>query len=536
MKLFRRVLLPALLLLAVGWGLGGYSETNDDAAIMLLLRGTMAAAPVTDLHLYFHGLSALLVWLYEVAPAVSWYPVLLYALLYAATVGAFTILDRLLADRVPAIWATALLLLFFLTAWLEHGLWFNYVRVPILLAGVGVLLAAQRPASRLALLLGVLAFGLGWLIRPSAALLGLLAAAPGALWLSGRRALPILAATVLWAGLGGSILVFTRTAPAAAYRTLDVLKSNLNDYQLYRLTPRTATDSLGLAAVRHWQLADSTLVNPILFQRALTPDIAYFLRHTAVSKLHGLLQMLVRDYFPLLLLQAVLLGWLLITPSHQRHRSFWLGQVAYVGLVLALGLVLKLPPRVALPLLDLWVLSNLLYVLPSVASGVASRRLVAALLAVLALAAVPYSYKTLHRRQVLRTEQQRNEMQQPLLMASAGQLVVTDVLPYKSANAFRTPALRPASVLLLAGWTSADPSQAAFRQQLTGTRYFPESLRRLAQRPTMAWVLTPAGAAILNRQLARLSGLRLQLVPVGPPVGAGAEVAQRYQPRPQTRN
>jgi hypothetical protein len=401
----------------------------------------------------------------------------------------------------------------------------------VLLAGVGVLLAAQRPGSRRALLLGVLAFALGWLIRPSAALLGLLAAAPGTLWLSGRRALPVLAAAVLWAGLGGGILLLTRRPQVAAYRTLDVLKSNLNDYQLYRPAPQTTTDSLGLQAARHWLLADSTLVNPALFRRAVLLDAGHFLRQTAPGKLRDLLRMLGRDYFPLLLLQAVLLGCLLTTPRRQSHRSFWLGQAAYVGLVLALGIGLKLPPRVALPLLNLWVLSNLLYVLPAASSAAASRRVVGAALVALSLAAVPYAYKTLHRRQVLRAEQQRNETQRLPLTVLAGHLVVTDVLPFKSANAFRTSELRPASVLLVAAWTAADPSQTAWRQQLTGTRDFTESLRRLALRPTVAWLLTPDGAAVLNRQLARTVGPRVRLVPVGPPTGFEAEVAQRFRPR-----
>ncbi|QNP51983.1 hypothetical protein H9L05_19075 [Hymenobacter qilianensis] len=43
-----------MLALSIG-GLGAYYETNDDLIITQLLRGVTAAAPVTDLHLYFHG-------------------------------------------------------------------------------------------------------------------------------------------------------------------------------------------------------------------------------------------------------------------------------------------------------------------------------------------------------------------------------------------------------------------------------------------------------------------------------------------------
>ncbi|UOQ68118.1 hypothetical protein [Hymenobacter volaticus] len=147
-QLFRRVLLPALLLLLAGWGLGCYFETNDDPVIILLLRGTAAGAPVTDLHLYFHGFSTLFARLYQLFPEVPWFGVVLYALLYVATVLVFSVLDQLLIGRVSPTKVTWLLVLFFLVAWLEHGLWFNYSRVPVLLAGTGILFAAQRPQHR----------------------------------------------------------------------------------------------------------------------------------------------------------------------------------------------------------------------------------------------------------------------------------------------------------------------------------------------------------------------------------------------------
>ncbi|WBA42758.1 hypothetical protein [Hymenobacter canadensis] len=523
--LFRRVLLPALLLLAVGWGLGAYFETNDDTAIIQLLRGTTAAVPVTDLYLYFHGLGAGLSWLYQVAPAVPWYALLLYGLLYAATVGAFTVLDRLLLGRLPGPWIVGLLVLFFLVAWLEHGFWFNYVRIPLLLAGVGVLTAAQRPASRAALWLGLLAFGLGWLIRPSAAVLGLLAAVPGAWWLSGRRALPILGGAATWAVAGALWLNLTWSPAAATFRRLDVLKSNLLDFQLYQpAAALTPPDSLGLAAAQHWLLADSTLVNEAFYARAAPlPAPGYFLRTIAPAKLRLALPQLLRDYFPLLLLLAVS-GWLLTT-APGRPRGFWLVQGLFAGLLLALAAALKLPPRIALPLLDIWLLGNLAAVLPT-----AGRRAPWVLLAVLALVAGPYAYKTVHRAAVLGQERQQNQLLRQQLThltrqtgAPVPRLIVSDAFEatYKAGSPFTegiasVSQRNPARYLPVAGWITLHPSQAAWRQQLTGTRYFPESLRRLAARPDVAWILMPTTAAILNRQLAVLAGPRVRLVPILP--------------------
>ena len=88
-----------------------------------------------------------------------------------------------------------------------------------------------------------------------------------------------------------------------------------------------------------------------------------------------------------------------------RPRGFWLVQAGYAGLLLGLGTVLKLPPRLALPLLDFWVLSNLVSAVPPTAGRACA---VAVLLGVLALAAVPYGYKTCHRARCWPQEQQTN--------------------------------------------------------------------------------------------------------------------------------
>ncbi|MBC6699532.1 hypothetical protein [Hymenobacter sp. BT190] len=551
--LFRRVLLPALLLLAVGWGLGAYWETNDDAAIILLLRGATAAAPVPDLHLYFHGLGAGLSWLYQVAPAVPWYALLLYGLLYATTVGAFTFLDRLLLNKLPGAWITVVLVLFFLTAWLEHGFWFNYVRVPMLLTGIGVLTAAQRPASRAAVGLGLLAFGLSWLIRPSAALLGLLAATPGAWWLAGRQALPVLGGAATWALVGAFWLNLTWSPAAVTFRRLDVLKSNLLDFQLYQPAAATLTppDSLGLAAAQHWLLADSTVVNEGFFARAAPlPTPSYFLRVVAPQKLGLALPQLLRDYFPLLVLLAASC-WLIRKAPAGRTRGFWLVQLLFVGMLLGLAAVLKLPPRIALPLLDIWLLGNLAAVLPA-----AGRRAPWVLLGALALVAGPYAYKTLHRASVLGQERQQNQAERQRLMQlvqqpgrPAPRLVVSDAFeatykaesPFTEGKSSAEPARLGSHRMPVMGWTTLHPSQAAWRQQLTGTRHFAESLRRLTARPDVAWVLTPATATILNRQLARLAEPRVRLVPIKlqapDSLGAGipnrntlSSAAQAYKP------
>ncbi|MET4106211.1 hypothetical protein [Hymenobacter sp. UYP22] len=522
------LLLPLLLLLLSGAGLGCYFETNDDLTIVALLRGETAATPVTDLYLYFHGFAWAWSQLYAAHPAVPWYGLTLYGLLYVATVLICAVLWRVLRPHADPRAALAVLVLFWSVAWLEHSLWFNYMRVPLLLAGAGVLFAAQRAPVRWALAVGMLAFGISWLIRPSAAILGAAAAAPGAWWLGGRRSLPVLAGAMAWAVMGALWLNLTWSPAAATFRRLDVLKSNLNDFQLNAppVLPLSPSDSLGLAAARNWMLADSTLVNEPMFARAAPFRLEYFLTKTAPVKLLMLFRQLPRDYFPLLLIVAVTGALLWGQP---RSRWFWLVQIGYVGLLLGLGIVLKLPPRLALPLLDFWVIGNLIFVLGRQSLP---RRAVPVLVAVLALASVPYGYKIWHRSQVLAQEEQRNYQRRKNLYKLAGRadVVVSDLWEetYKSQSPlteghppgiYASRIVKPRKYLSLLGWQTLHPSQPALRQQLTGSRNFTAALRRLGRLPNVAWLLSPEGAALLNRHLAlrRQPGQPLmQLVPAQP--------------------
>lgn len=522
------LLLPLLLLLLSGAVLGCFFETNDDLTIVALLRGETAAAPVTDLYLYFHGFAWSWSRLYAAQPTVPWYGLTLYGLLYVATVLSWAVVWRLLRPHASRGTVLAGLVLFWGVGWLEHSLWFNYMRVPLLLAGAGVLFAAQRAPVRWALGVGVLAFGVSWLIRPSAAILGAAVAAPGAWWLAGRRSWPVLAGATAWAVVGALWLNLTWSPAAAAFRRLDVLKSNLNDFGLSApsLQPLSPADSLGLAAARRWMLADSTLVNKPMFARAAPFRLGYFLQETAPDKLLGLLRQLPRDYFPVLLL---LLATGMLLWRQPGTRWFWAAQIGYVGLLLGLGLVLKLPPRLALPLLDFWAVSNLICVfnrrpVPS--------RAIPVVLAVLVLASVPYGYKAWHRSHTLAQEQQRNYQQRENLYKLAGlaEFVVSDLWEetYKSQSplteghppgiyAFRI--VKPRKHLSLLGWQTLHPSQPALRRQLTGSRDFTAALRRLGRLPNVAWLLSPEGAALLNRHLAlrRQPGQPLmQLVPAQP--------------------
>ncbi|UOQ68119.1 hypothetical protein [Hymenobacter volaticus] len=383
----------------------------------------------------------------------------------------------------------------------------------------------------------MLAFGLSWLIRPGVAVLGALLAVPAAYWVSGHRALPVLAGTLLWAALGAGILASQTTSQEAAYRAIDVFESQLIDYQWLRPTPRTALDSLRLRVMRHRMRTDTTLINKALFYRTAHFESEYFLRETAPAKLRVLVSLVLHDYFPLLMLQLILWGWVALSANMPVRRWFWLTQVGYALLLLGLGIGLKLPPRIGLPFFDFWALSNLLYVLRE--RGCVTIQRLESIIAVLAVAAVPYSYKTLHRRAVLQRERQHNILLRHQLTAKlpADALMVTDVLPatYKAASPFHNPDAVPGKMLLLTGWTTSDPSQAAWRQQLTGTRNFAESMRRLAGiGPRVQLLLTPSVARILNEQLETNDSAVARLLPELRVQASAADTLRYYVLREET--
>ena len=527
----RVLLLPLALGLGTVLGLGSYYEASDDTSIAWLFSGVLAEAPVPVVPLYFRGYSQVLAALYTAAPSVPWFGYLLGGLLGAATVLAFAVLDRLLRPHWRPGVVVATLAGFFFVAWLEHWLWFSYVRVALLLAGAAVLYAAQRPGRWGALALGLGGLAAAWLMRPSLAMLGFGAVLPAVLVLAGgwRPARPLL--------LSGALLLTLATLSAAAWRTpaqahtqtLDGYFARILDFDQLQARPRTPVDSLGTAAVGLWLMGDSTVVNEALCRRAYAFDGADFAGRVVPAKLRLRAGLLVRDYFPVLLA-------LLLTAAAQprkQRRWFWLVQVGFVGVLLLFAGALKLPPRLALPLLDFWLLTNLaLALMPArqhaLSTGKINRKLWPLMrrLSVAAgvLALLAYGLKTGHRHRVLVQEQRRHHLALAAInRAGKGRIRVlagtNDLL--KSLSPFRDYRPGPGPVLMLSGWPSHDASQARLRRALTGAADQTDCLRRLAApgfrpgQPRPLWVLSGESAGWLNRRFAR-AGAGLILRPTAP--------------------
>ncbi|MBO2012791.1 hypothetical protein [Hymenobacter negativus] len=538
----RTMLLPLLLSAATVLGLGSYTETSDDQTLAWLFSGVLALKPVPSVPLYLHGYGHLLAAAYAAVPAGPWLGLLLGTLLAGATAMFFAVLDQLLRPHLRPGPLALVLMLFFWLAWLEHWLWFSHGRVALLLAGAGMLFAAQRAGRRRALLLGLLALGAAWLVRPGLAVLGATAVVPAALLLAGswKRAGPVLGSAALGLALATGILHWQQTPVEAATQQRDATFSRILDFDQFHPQPRTPVDSLGTAAVGLWLFGDSTVVNEGLFRRAYRFDAAQFFGREVPAKLRLRLGLLGRDYFPLLLALVVISGQ--VRRRRGRIAGFWLVQAAFVGGLILLAGLLKLPPRLALALLDFWLLTNVIFWLKarendetgegSAENGYRARGTisplargvgVAAVLAVIGL----YGAKTWHRHQVLSQEQQRHEKtlddiayhrdaRRVRILAGTNDLLKS-LSPFRSYNFMRQP------VLLLTGWSSHDASQVALRRALSGTTDQTECLRRLAQLETygseaeVLWVLTPETARWLSRRF-RSGGVRLHLVPTAPPL------------------
>ena len=512
-------------------GLGSYYETSDDATLAWLFSGVLALKPVPSLPLYFHGFGHLLEAAYTAEPDWPWFGLLTIGLLGCATVLLFAVLDRLLRPYLRPVALLLALLAFFCLAWLEHALWFSHVRVGLLLAGAAVLYAAQRPGRGAALLIGLIGLGAAWLMRPSLALLGFLAVLPAALLLAGsvRRAAPLVMGAALGLALAAGAASWLQSPAEAQAQTRDRQFARILDFNQLRPKPHNTADSLGTAALSLWMMGDSTVVNEALYHRAYEFNAQDFFLHQVPAKISTRISLLARDYFPLLLALTAT-AWGMVRWGKRRMR-FWLVQVGFVGgLVLCAGL-LKLPPRLTLPLLDFWLVTNLVFFLSSANSSafydrssapIPSRflfrvRLVS--LGAMLLVVLLYGAKTLHRRRTLGQEEHRHRQAlEDIARAGAGRLRIlaggNDLL--KSLSPFRTYTPGPGPVLMLTGWQSHDASQRSLRRVLSGTTDQTECLRRLAAPellgPPPLWVLTPETAAWLSRRF-RFTGPRMLLTP-----------------------
>jgi hypothetical protein len=273
-------------------------------------------------------------------------------------------------------------------------------------------------------------------------------------------------------------------------------------------------------------LGDATLVNAALLERAYQFDASDFWGREVPAKLRLRAGLLLRDYFPLLVALAAII--VSMVRRGTATTSFWLVQMGYVGVLLGFAGLLKLPPRIALPILDFWLITTLLFWSKTRhnsllgPSAFEEEKLTVNLRSILGesstirwagvgivtVVILLYSAKNMHRYHTLQQERKKHEAAWKQIGAQLGNSANKSVLVMagtsdllKSLSPYKTYSPGPCAVLLLSGWQSHDPSQIRRYQELSGAPNQTECLRRLARQPSRTkWLLSAETARWLNRR------------------------------------
>ncbi|GEO03914.1 hypothetical protein AAE02nite_15780 [Adhaeribacter aerolatus] len=495
--------LPGLLLGLTYLLLGFYYETNDDIIISLLLRGIAIQPPLGDLTLYFHGWGQVLRGGYQLMPSIPWYGLFLYGCLYLATVLAFMWGFRALAT-FNFIKVLALVLVFYISTWLEHAMWFNYMRVPLLLAGTSYLITqgGSSKSKNTWLPAAGLLFLVALSIRPSAAILGLLIVWPASLLINPatKISLRLFRPLIFYLFIAAGFLIYHKLNQRPAetqYQRLDWLKSTVLDFEIYQPQPRTQKDKLAFQAINKWFLADTNVINEAFYKRAGSVNLAYILTEAVPAKLPDLVTGLVKDHFFILAINAFLVFFSFKnqpTEPTQNRKLICSYQVYFWLLVLALGILLKLPPRVITPCLSLYTLVNAAIFFRSVKSDQFNFKKFKVIWLILILLFLLQLYKIKHRAGWQQNNQATNEAFISTLGNSfAGQIIVTQILPdyFRSLSPFRNYNFGNNHLFLLTGWNTLAPGKQLYYKKLTGQTDFAKAVLTLSRQKNTVWLLSP---------------------------------------------
>lgn len=522
--------LPAVLLFVTCISTGSYYESNDDMALTLMLRGVYGTAPNGDLHLYLHGIGHLIAGMYRFLPRLPWYGLTMFAGLYLALAFSFGLLHRL-SRRLLSNQAIALLLLFlYVASWLEHALWFNYTRVPLLLAAAAFISYAHSekaagPRHGRALALTALAFLLALCIRPSAGLLGLAIALPGALrvparqkGIDARNLVTSLAPFAVVAVLFYTVGVLTRSADDVTYERLDHYNMEYQDFGTYYFDPTNRLDSVRVYAVREWMLGDRSTINEAFFHRAGGYEWEKYVSTRLMAKIKEFVPRVGRDYFLVLLLNLLIVWLCLRKITTPARRVLLLATQGWIlGIFFVLGAFYKLPPRLIGPGLAILLLLNLAFYLRHRRTRVPHLPMVVWGLLVVAMAG--HVYRTGWRVQMLASRQRRNEayigglrqqFQDRLLVTSSLETRLSTLSPFVNYSFGKN------KVFPLTGWNTLDPSYRTYYRALTGEESWARAIHKLAYDPRAVWIVTLGFDERLNRYLRELHADSVRLLPFEP--------------------
>ncbi|MDQ4142015.1 MAG: hypothetical protein M3142_16030 [Bacteroidota bacterium] len=502
------LVLTALLFGGTYWLIGCFYETNDDIILTFLLSGFSGWGPITDLTLYLHGLSVPISKLYQVFPSWPWYGLGLYSLLFVVTLLAFRFIYYCLKPKDGLPFFYFLIILFYLANWYEHVFWFNYSRLAVLLSGMAGLnawLDGQQSVSGF----NKRQFGYGFLffvalcIRPSFAFFGLGLVLPIFLLDSTFSRLIINKAFLLFlpfllTGVLFSGYIYVKNNPAQkSYQQLDVLKSQIVDYNWCCPVPNKATEKLLYTGVNNWFLADKNIQVFLMQQQ---PDWRYFVQDIFILKLSLLLRELVFNHFLPFCLLAAHFIWLCKSKARRKmillgsyHLYFWI-------IILAVGLIFKLPPRVLTPSISLLLLIHLAIFPPIIKP----RSLPVFVKVFGALLLLMQMYKIAHRSF---WQQQRQKQSETIITRITNNfsdhLVITAGLEneLRALSPFKNYSFHNQQLLFLTGWQTLDPHFSGYLQSLTGQGNVAQVFESLSHRKKVIMVSNAPFVAFLEAYL-----------------------------------
>ncbi len=492
------------------WLIGGFHyETNDDLLMSFIVRGIAFGEPVGDLSLYFHGFGHLFVALYRQFPAIPWYGLILYFLLFIATHLAFRVIYRQLKPRFSFAAISGILILFYLANWYEHAFWFNYMRVPMLLSGLVLLNAfpagtnSEKPRTRVLIWYAFLFF-LALCIRPGAALLGIMLVAP-VLVLGAFKSsnFGVFTAKLLPFAIAGiAFLIFLQISSGkdvTGYRQTDTLKSGILDYQ-WCCGPKEEPESkLIMAGLSQWFVADPKVWTGYLEQENIYPDWPYLLKEAFTIKLPQAIKALVFDQF---LILSLIFGLLFLYYRQKSEAGFsfiiWV-QVYFWLAIFGMAVFLKMPPRVLTPALGFLFLVNLSFI--SFETNL-FKSFPVILKVLLGLLIGLQIFKVANRMQWQKQLQANSEsFLENLHSGYQNKIIVTANIggELRALSPFQNYDVGLNQLFMITGWQTLDPHFEKYCQKLTNQENVIAALKVLCQKENAVWIMQPEFRAFLEQ-------------------------------------
>ncbi|RIY05206.1 hypothetical protein D0T11_20825 [Hymenobacter rubripertinctus] len=228
-------------------------------------------------------------------------------------------------------------------------------------------------------------------------------------------------------------------------------------------------------------------------------------KREGVAKVKRVFYDVIRQFFPVFSIIALML--LVIDFSEAKRSKGWFGisaftiivlyHVFFLTILLALSLFTHMPPRIMQPVTILYLVCVFVMYMKFMPNVMVYKEklkkykiIIASLLAIGFLLQVK-----LLSGIIIESKFDQNNKEKYLYYLSEkykGKLLIEGGLSYANLNPLRSYGFYNYSkVYSLSGWPAFDPSQRAFRQQLTGYADFGPAMKKLIQRPDAVWVLTP---------------------------------------------